>query len=162
MRASWDLAQESNPECLGAVWGLVGKLKVHPNLEDQLVRVKTELEDLIKEHDNLKDDFRTLVRKYDVEKERRKSPGKSVVPDDPTHSNSVVSKTKMLHEAHRGHEALLVTEQKLEAAIVQLQQREMEMGDVVHHVETINQQLFDRDIELGEEGVLGNFLTVIS
>ena len=40
MRASWDLAQESNPECLGAVWGLVGKLKVHPNLEDQLVVIR--------------------------------------------------------------------------------------------------------------------------
>ena len=40
MRASWDLAQESNPECLGAVWGLVGKLKVHPNMEDQLVVIK--------------------------------------------------------------------------------------------------------------------------
>ena len=40
MRASWDLAQESNPECLGAIYGLVGKLKVHPNMEDQLVVIK--------------------------------------------------------------------------------------------------------------------------
>ena len=130
-------------------------------LEDQLVRVRTELQDLMKEHDNLKDDFRTLVRKYDAEKERRKSPGKSVLADDITQS-TVLSKTKMLHEAQKGHEALLATEQKLEAAIIQLQQREMEMGNVVHHVETINQQLFDRDIELGKEGILGNFLTTIS
>ena len=130
-------------------------------LEDQLLRVRTELQDLMKEHDNLKDDFRTLVRKYDAEKERRKSPGKSVLADDITQS-TVLSKTKMLHEAQKGHEALLATEQKLEAAIIQLQQREMEMGNVVHHVETINQQLFDRDIELGKEGILGNFLTTIS
>ena len=40
MRASWDLAQESNPECLGAIYGLVGKLKAHPNMEDQLVVIK--------------------------------------------------------------------------------------------------------------------------
>ena len=45
---------------------------------------------------------------------------------------------------------MLATEEKLEAAIVQLQQREMEMGNVAHH---INQQLFDRDMELGKEGV---------
>jgi len=40
IRASWDLASESNPECLGAVWGLVGKLKIHPNLDDQLVVIR--------------------------------------------------------------------------------------------------------------------------
>ena len=40
MHASWDLAQESNPECLGAVWGLVGKLKIHPSMEDQLVVIR--------------------------------------------------------------------------------------------------------------------------
>ena len=129
------------------------------SLEDQLMRVKTELEDLVTEHDNLKDDFRTLVRKYEVEKERKKSGGKSVVTDDTT---PVLSKTKMLHEAHRGQEVLLATEEKLEAAIVQLQQREREMGNVAHHLENINQQLFDRDIELGKEGSGGNFLTLIS
>ena len=128
------------------------------SLEDQLIRVKTELEDLVTEHDNLKDDFRTLVRKYEVEKERKKSAGKSVLADDTT----VLSKTKMLHEAHRGQEVLLATEEKLEAAIVQLQQREREMGNVAHHLENINQQLFDRDIELGKEGSGGNFLTLIS
>ena len=121
-------------------------------LEDQLTRVKTELEDLMREHDNLKDDFRTLVRKYDLEKEKRKSPAKC---DDTIQTQpSVLSKTKMLHEAQKGHEVLLATEEKLEAAIVQLQQREMEMGNVAHH---INQQLFDRDIELGKEGVMVDF-----
>ena len=40
MHASWDLAQEANPECLGAVWGLVGKLRLHPSLEEQLVVVR--------------------------------------------------------------------------------------------------------------------------
>ena len=134
------------------------------NLEDQLIRVKTELEDLVTEHDNLKDDFRTLVRKYEVEKERKKSTGKSVVGDDttPPQPSGVLSKTKMLHEAHRGQEVLLATEEKLEAVIVQLQQREREMGNVAHHLENINQQLFDRDIELGKEGSGGNFLTLIS
>ena len=129
------------------------------SLEDQVVRLKTELEDLVMEHDNLKDDFRTLVRKYEVEKERKKSGGKSVVADDATPPQS---KTKMLHEAHRGQEVLLATEERLEAAIVQLQEREREMGNVAHHLENINQQLFDRDIELGKEGSGGNFLTLIS
>jgi len=128
------------------------------SLEDQVVRLKTELEDLVMEHDNLKDDFRTLVRKYEVEKERKKSVGKPVLADDPTPPQpcGVLSKTKMLHEAHRGQEVLLATEEKLEAAIVQLQQREREMGNVAHHLENINQQLFDRDIELdNQRGEIG-------
>ena len=134
------------------------------SLQDQLGRLRAELEDLVAEHDNLKDDFRTLVRKYEVEKERKKSAGKSGVADDPTLPQPcvVLSKTKMLHEAHRGQEVLLATEEKLEAAIVQLQQREREMGSVAHHLESINQQLFDRDIELGKEGSGGNFSILIS
>ena len=40
LHASWDLATEANPECLGAVWGLVGKLRLHPGLEEQLVVVR--------------------------------------------------------------------------------------------------------------------------
>ena len=40
LHASWDLATEANPECLGAVWGLVGKLRLHPDLEEQLVVVR--------------------------------------------------------------------------------------------------------------------------
>jgi len=40
IHASWDLAQESNPECLGAIWGLVGKLKIHPLMEEQLVVIR--------------------------------------------------------------------------------------------------------------------------
>jgi len=40
MHASWDLAQESNPECLGAVWGLIGKLKLHESLEEHLVVIR--------------------------------------------------------------------------------------------------------------------------
>ena len=40
MHASWDLAQESNPECLGAVWGLVGKLRLHKDLDEQLVVIR--------------------------------------------------------------------------------------------------------------------------
>ena len=34
------LCSENNPECMGAVWGLVGKLKVHPSLEDHLVLIR--------------------------------------------------------------------------------------------------------------------------
>ena len=34
------LSSENNPECMGAVWGLVGKLKVHPSLEDYLVLIR--------------------------------------------------------------------------------------------------------------------------
>ena len=29
VRPAWDLAGQDNPECLGIVWGLVGKLKIH-------------------------------------------------------------------------------------------------------------------------------------
>ena len=34
------MCSEGNPECLGSVWGLVGKLRVHPSLEEQLVVVR--------------------------------------------------------------------------------------------------------------------------
>ena len=38
--ANSTLSSENNPECMGAVWGLVGKLKVHPSLEDYLVLIR--------------------------------------------------------------------------------------------------------------------------
>jgi len=110
-------------------------------VESQLMSVKTELHELSVEHDNLKDDFRTLVRKCD---ERRKSPMKSIMSEE----TISMSKTKILHEAQKGQEALLATEERLEAAIFQLQEREKEMENVAHHLETINRQIFERDIEL--------------
>ena len=110
--------------------------KEKEQLEEQLVLVRGELQDLIREHDNLKDDFRVLVRKYDGE--RNKTPDPSHVP---------VSKTKLLHEAQKGH-MLLATEEKLEEAIIQLQLREAEMEDVAQHFETVNRQVLDRDLEL--------------
>ena len=112
-------------------------------LENQLVLVRTELQELLREHDNLKDDFRTLVRKYDGEKERNKSPAIHRSSD----SLAAVSKTKMLYDSHNG-QMLAVTEEKLEAAIIQLQQREAEMESVAEHFETVNQQIMDRDQEL--------------
>jgi len=110
-------------------------------VESQLLAVRTELQELGAEHDNLKDDFRTLVRKCD---ERRKSPMKSLLSEEIIG----MSKTKILHEAQKGQEALLATEARLEAAIFQLQERENEMENVARHLETINQQIFERDIEL--------------
>ena len=110
-------------------------------LENQLVLVKTELQELLLEHDNLKDDFRTLVRKYDGEKERNKSPHQN------NESPNVLSKTKLLHEAQKG-QMLMETEEKLEAAILQLQLREAEMDSVAQHFDNVNQQIHDRDMEL--------------
>ena len=103
-------------------------------LEQQMVLVRGELSDLIREHDNLKDDFRVLVRKYD-----------GVKTPDPSHLP--VSKTKLLHEAQKGH-VLLATEEKLEEAIMQLQLREAEMENVAQHFEAVNRQVLDRDLEL--------------
>ena len=40
VRPSWDLAGQENPECLGIVWGLYGKLSIHPDLPDRLVVVR--------------------------------------------------------------------------------------------------------------------------
>ena len=40
VRPSWDLAGQENPECLGIVWGLYGKLTIHPDLPDRLVVVR--------------------------------------------------------------------------------------------------------------------------
>ena len=110
-------------------------------MENQLVLVKTELQELLLEHDNLKDDFRTLVRKYDGEKERNKSPHQN------NESPNVLSKTKLLHEAQKG-QMLMETEEKLEAAILQLQLREAEMDSVAQHFDNVNQQIHDRDMEL--------------
>lgn len=112
-------------------------------VESQLMNIRTELQELGVEHDNLKDDFRTLVRNCD---ERRKSPMKSIMSEE----TISMSKTKILHEAQKGQEALLATEERLEAAIFQLQERENEMENVARHLETINHQIFERDIELDQ------------
>ena len=104
-------------------------------LENQLVLVRTELQELMREHDNLKDDFRTLVRKCDGEKQERGSP------------DSCVSKTKMLHDAQKG-QLLQETEEKLEAAITQLQLRENEMENIAHHFDNVNQEIVQRNLEL--------------
>ena len=112
-------------------------------VESQLMTVRTELQELGVEHDNLKDDFRTLVRKCD---ERRKSPMKSIMSEETVS----MSKTKILHEAQKGQEALIATEERLEAAIFQLQERETEMENVARHLETINHQIFERDLELDQ------------
>ena len=40
IRPSWELASETNPECLGAVWGLVGKLRIHPGVDDRLAFIR--------------------------------------------------------------------------------------------------------------------------
>ena len=112
--------------------------KEKEQLEQQVGLVRGELQDLVREHDNLKDDFRVLVRKYDGE--RNKTP-------DPSQSHGPVSKTKLLHEAQKGH-VLLATEEKLEEAIMQLKLREAEMEDVAQHFEAINRQVLDRDLEL--------------
>ena len=58
-----------------------------------------------------------------------------------------LSKTKLLHEAHKG-QMLMETEEKLEAAILQLQLREAEMDSVAQHFDNVNQQIHDRDMEL--------------
>lgn len=40
VRPPWDLAAQENPECLGLVWGLYGKLDIHPDVCERLVLVK--------------------------------------------------------------------------------------------------------------------------
>ena len=40
VRAPWDLADQENPECLGLVWGIYGKLDIHPDVCQRLVLVK--------------------------------------------------------------------------------------------------------------------------
>ena len=36
VRPPWDLAEQENPECLGLVWGLYGKLDIHPDVCQRL------------------------------------------------------------------------------------------------------------------------------
>jgi len=50
-------------------------------------------------------------------------------------------------EAQKG-QMLMETEEKLEAAILQLQLREAEMDSVAQHFDNVNQQIHDRDMEL--------------
>ena len=40
VRPPWDLAEQENPECLGLVWGLYGKLDIHPDVCQRLVLVR--------------------------------------------------------------------------------------------------------------------------
>merc|ERR1719483_34707 len=142
-----DLARREQRHLEQQVRELLTQAEIHNTeklqVESQLMAVRTELQELGVEHDNLKDDFRTLVRKCD---ERRKSPMKSIMSEE----TISMSKTKILHEAQKGQEALLATEERLEAAIFQLQERENEMENVARHLETINHQIFERDIELDQ------------
>jgi hypothetical protein len=40
IRPSWDLAAQENPECLGIVWALYGKVNVHPDVSERLMLVR--------------------------------------------------------------------------------------------------------------------------
>jgi len=40
VRPPWDLCDQENPECLGLVWGIYGKLDIHPDVCQRLVLVK--------------------------------------------------------------------------------------------------------------------------
>ena len=40
IRPAWDLASQDNPECLGLVMGLVGKLRLHRDLAKRLLLVR--------------------------------------------------------------------------------------------------------------------------
>ena len=40
IRPSWDLAGQDNPECLGIVWALYGKIVVHPDVCERLMLVR--------------------------------------------------------------------------------------------------------------------------
>jgi hypothetical protein len=40
VRPPWDLSEQENPECLGLVWGLYGKLDIHPDVCQRLVLVR--------------------------------------------------------------------------------------------------------------------------
>merc|ERR1712106_658804 len=142
-----DIARREQRHLERQVRELLTQAEIHNTeklqVESQLMTVRTELQELGVEHDNLKDDFRTLVRKCD---ERRKSPMKSIMSEE----TISMSKTKILHEAQKGQEALLATEERLEEAIFHLQERETEMENVARHLETINHQIFERDIELDQ------------
>ena len=100
------------------------------SLDQQLAAVREQLEELGREHANLKDDFRTLVRKYDEERAAAAGDTAAAGP---------VSRTKLLLE----------TEEKLEAAILQLQLREAEMERVAAHLDTVTRRAEGRDRELG-------------
>ena len=43
VRPPWDLCDQENPECLGLVWGIYGKLDIHPDVCQRLVLVKGKL-----------------------------------------------------------------------------------------------------------------------
>ena len=40
LRPSWDLASEANPECLGTIMGLIGKINLHASMDQQLVVIR--------------------------------------------------------------------------------------------------------------------------
>ena len=40
VRPPWELADQENPECLGLVWGIYGKLEIHPEVPARLVLVR--------------------------------------------------------------------------------------------------------------------------
>jgi hypothetical protein len=40
LRPSWDLASEANPECLGSIMGLVGKVNLHASMDQQLIVIR--------------------------------------------------------------------------------------------------------------------------
>ena len=94
--------------------------------EAALLGARRELQELAGEHENLKDDFRALVRSKE-EKKGGRSPSKGG------------------EEGRRGGEGLDV---RLGAAIQQLQQREEEMERVAGALDSVTLQLYEREVEL--------------
>ena len=132
-----DIAREEKRQLEQQLGELVAQLELAAaeklSLDQQLAAVREQLEELGREHANLKDDFRTLVRKYD---EDRAAAAQSAAGD--TAAAGPVSRTKLLLE----------TEEKLEAAILQLQLREAEMERVAEHLDTVTRRAEGRDREL--------------
>ena len=128
-----DIAREEKRQLEQQLGELVAQLELAAaeklSLDQQLAAVREQLVELGREHANLKDDFRTLVRKYDEDRAAAAGDTAAAGP---------VSRTKLLLE----------TEEKLEAAILQLQLREAEMERVAEHLDTVTRRAEGRDREL--------------
>jgi len=105
--------------------------------ESALLAARRELQELTVEHENLKDDFRALVRKREEKKLRRSS-------------STVGEETLSERRRQEGLEA------RLGSAIQQLRQREEEMEGVATCLDSVTIQLCEKEAELvGLRGRVG-------
>jgi len=110
-------------------------------METQLLKAKSELHELTVEHDNLKDDFRTLVRSREEGYRKHTNHARN-------QKNETSIPNEYRTEGDNSQEALLLSEKKLDRSFHLLQQSESEVEKLGIKVDILNNEIGERDCEI--------------